>query len=105
MAEFAAHTLTKEVNSKLREEASKMEGVNKGLRELLEKRKPWFNEQLKREREETRQVQVRLNDEKGPLIERHLRETEIWAEMKKHYEDISAYKQEILQLKNALQEA
>ena len=48
-AESAAHALTKKANSKLREEASKMEGVNKGLREMLEKRKVCYNEQLEKE--------------------------------------------------------
>ena len=42
--ESAAQAITKEANSKLREEANKMEGVNKGLRELLEKQKAWYNE-------------------------------------------------------------
>ena len=46
-----------------------MEGVNKGLRELLEKRKAWYNEQLEKEQEETHQVQVRLNNEMGQLID------------------------------------
>ena len=54
-----------------------MEGVSKALCELLEKKKAWYNKQLEHEREETHQVQVRLNNE-------------IWAEMKKHNEDATA---------------
>ena len=105
-AESAAHTLTKEANNKLREEVNKMEDVNKGLRELMEKRKALYNDQLEKEREETCQVPICLSNEKGEIIERHLRETEIWTEMKKHYEEANtAYKQEILHLTNALQEA
>jgi chromosome segregation ATPase len=44
--ESAAHALTKEANNKLREEMGKLEGINKGLRELMEKRKEAHNEQL-----------------------------------------------------------
>ena len=58
-----------------------MEDVNKGFRELMEKRKALYNDQLENEREETCQVQIRLGNEKGEIIERHLRETEIWTEM------------------------
>ena len=105
-AEAAVHNNTKEENKKLHEEAQKMEAVVIRLLELLETKKAWYNEQLVRERELTHQVEVRLNNEKGQLIERHLKETQIWAEMKKHCEyATTAYKQEILNLKNALQEA
>ena len=45
-AESSAHTLTKDANSKLREEVGKMEELNKGLRELMEKRKTAHNDQL-----------------------------------------------------------
>mgnify|MGYP000559518291 CR=1 FL=1 len=64
-----------------------MEGVNKGLRKLLEKKKAWYNEQREREREELHQVEVCLNNEMGQFEERHLKETKIWAEMKKQYEE------------------
>ena len=57
-----------------------MEDVNKGLHELMENRKALYNDQLEKEREETRQVQIRLSNEKGEIIERHLRETKIWTE-------------------------
>ena len=84
----------------------KIEEVNKGLRELMEKRKAAHNEQLEQEREETRQLQIRLTKEKDELMERHVREAEIWKEMKKHFEDaVTLYKQEILDLKKALHEA
>ena len=40
------------------------------------------------------------------LEERHLKESKIWAEMKTHHEEAAtAYKQEVVNLKNALQEA
>ena len=64
-----------------------MEGVNKGLHELLEKRKALYNEQLEQEWEETHRVKVRLNNEMGQIVERHLKETKIWIEMKRHYEE------------------
>ena len=106
MVKSAAHASTKEANSKLREEADKLEEVSKDLRELLEKRKAWYNEQLVKEREATHQVKIRLKNEMGQLIDRHEKETGIWTEMKKHYEDATTtYKQEILNLKTALQEA
>ena len=42
--------------------------------------------------------------EEGQLVDWHEREAEIWAEMKKQYEEATTlYKQEILNLKNALQ--
>ena len=63
--ETTTHTITKEENSKLREEVNKMEEVNTGLRELLEKKKVWYDEQLVREREATHQVEVRRNNEMG----------------------------------------
>ena len=75
--EYAVHGLATDANNKLREEVSKMEGVNQGFREILKKWKAWYNEQLEREREEAHQVQIRLDNEKGQLIDRHLRETEI----------------------------
>ena len=104
-AESATHTPTKDTNSKLWEEVGKMEEVNKGLRELMEKRKATHNDQLEQERGKARQLQIRLNKEKDEIIERHLRETEIWTEMKKLYEDaVTTYKEEILSLKKALQE-
>ena len=81
-----------------------MEGVNKGLHELLEKRKALYNEQLEQEWEETHQVKVCLNIEMGKIVERHLKETKFWAEMKNHYEEVAtAYKPEIASLKNTLQ--
>ena len=105
-AESAAHALTKEANNKLREEMGKLEGVNKGLRELMDKRKEAHNEQLQQEREETRQLQIRLTKEKDELNELHVREAAIWKEMKKHLEDaVTAYKQEILNLRKTLHEA
>ena len=48
-AEAAAHTRTKEENSKLREGAQKSETAITRLRALLEKKKTWFDEQLVRE--------------------------------------------------------
>ena len=54
--ESAAHALTKDANSKLREEVGKIEELNKGLRELMEKRKAAHNEQLEQEHEEARQL-------------------------------------------------
>ena len=81
-----------------------MEGVNKGLRKLLDEKKAWYNKQLEREKEVTHKVEVRLNNEMGQLEERHLKEIKIWAEMKNHYEEAATtYKQEIISLKNALQ--
>ena len=44
IVESAAHALMKDANSKLREEVGKMEEVNKGLRELMEKRKAAHND-------------------------------------------------------------
>ena len=44
--------------------------------------------------------------EKGQLVDRHETDATIWAEMKKQYEEPTAlYKQEILDLKSALQQA
>ena len=45
-AETTTHTSTKEENKKLHEEAQKAEVVVTGLRELLEKKKAWYDEQL-----------------------------------------------------------
>ena len=47
--ETTAHTNTKEENKKLCEEAQKTEVVITGLRELLEKKKAWYDERLIRE--------------------------------------------------------
>ena len=47
--EAAAHTRTKEENTKLREEAQKSKAAIVGLQALLEKRKTWYDEQLVRE--------------------------------------------------------
>ena len=86
-AETATHTRTKEENRKLCEEAQKTEAVITGLRELLEKKKAWYDEQLERERELKHQVEVRLNNEMGRLEELHLKESQIWAKMKSLYEE------------------
>ena len=63
--ETTTHTITKEENSKLWEIVSKMEGVNIGLQELLEKKKVWYDEQLVLEWEATHQIEVRLKNEMG----------------------------------------
>ena len=85
---------------------SKLEGVNKGLHELIEKWKEAHNEQLQQEREEMRQLQIRLTKEKDELNELHAREAAIWKEMKKRLEEVkTTYKQEIVDLKKTLQEA
>ena len=47
--EYTAHGLTTDANSKLREEVSKLEGVNQKLRDVLEERKAWYDEKLKHE--------------------------------------------------------
>ena len=104
--ENAAHDLTTDANNRLREEVSKLEDVNQRLRNVLEERKAGYEEQLKHEREEAQQVRIRLENEKGQLVDRHEREAEIWAKMREQYEEASAlYKQEIMDLKNALQHA
>ena len=54
--EYAVHGLTTDANNKLREEVTKLEDVNQGLRDLLEKRKAWYDEQLEYEQEEAHQV-------------------------------------------------
>ena len=43
-----------------------MQGVSTGLRELLDKKKLWYEEQLAREREVLHQIEVRLRNEMGP---------------------------------------
>ena len=73
---------------------------------MLEERKAGYEEQLKHEREEVQQVRCRLENEKGQLVDRHEREAEIWAKMREQYEEAAAlYKQEIMDVKNALQHA
>ena len=62
-----------------------MEGVKKRPHELLDKKKAWYNEQLEWEREEIHRVEVRLNNEMGQLEEQDLKETKIWANMKKQH--------------------
>ena len=47
--EHATHDLTTDANNKLREEVSKLEGVNQKLRDVLEERKAWYDEKLKHE--------------------------------------------------------
>ena len=61
------HAFTKDANSKLREEVSKLEDVNQGLCDLLEKRKTWYDEQLKHKREKAHQVQIRQEQRKGAI--------------------------------------
>mgnify|MGYP000235158330 CR=1 FL=1 len=100
------HNNTKEANKKLREEAQKMEAVVTGLWELLEKKKAWYNEQIIWERELTHQVEVHLNNEMGWLEELHLKESQIWAKVKSHYEEVvTTNKCRIENLKKALDEA
>ena len=104
--ENAAHDLTTDANNRLREEVSKLEDVNQRLRNVLEERKAGYEEQLKHEQEEAQQVRIRLENEKGQLVDRHEREAEIWAKMREQYEEAAAlYKQEIMDVKNALQHA
>ena len=76
------------------------------LRELWEKKNVWYDEQLVREREVTHQVEVRLNNEMGPLEEMHLKESQIWTKMKSHYEEVATVnKRKIENLKKALDKA
>ena len=44
--EEKAHAATKEEKGKLQEEFNKLEQVNTGLRELLDKKKVWYKEQF-----------------------------------------------------------
>ena len=69
----------------------------------MEKKKAWYHEQLVRERELTHQVEVCLCNETGRLEERHLKDSQIWAKMKSHYEEaVMANKRQIENLKKAL---
>ena len=73
---------------------------------MLEERKKEYDEQLKHEQEEAQEVRCRLENEKGEIIDRHEREAEIWAKMRELYDEATAlYKQEIIDIKNALQHA
>ena len=58
-----------------------------------------------REREQTHQVEICLNNEMGRLEELHLKESQIWAKMKSCYEEATtANKRKIENLKKALDE-
>ena len=91
---------------KLQEECSKLQAVHTGRRELLDKKKVWYEEQLTKEWESLHQEEVRLKKEMGRMEELHLKESEIWAKMKSHYEEaVVVNKRKIENLKKALDEA
>ena len=68
-AEIAAHISTKEEKRKLQEEAKKTKAIIAGLRKLIERKKAWYDEQIVREREQTHEVEILLNNEMGWLEE------------------------------------
>ena len=102
--EHSAHDVTTGANNRLQEEVKKLEDVNQRLRSVLEERKKGYEEQLKHEQEETQQVRRLLENEEGEIIDRHEREAAILTKMKEQYDEAAAlYKQEIRDIKNALQ--
>ena len=68
-AEIATDISTKEGKRKLQEEAKKTKAIIAGLRELIIRKKAWYDEQIVREREQTHQVEILLNNEMGWLEE------------------------------------
>ena len=68
-AEVVAHGWMKEEYKKLQKEANKKDAMIKGLWELADKKKAWYEEQLAHEREQSHQVEVCLNNEMGQLEE------------------------------------
>mgnify|MGYP006905976982 CR=1 FL=1 len=87
-AEEKAHVVTKEEKDKLQEEFLKLQAVNTGLLEVLDKKKVWYEEQLTEERESLHQEKIRLRKEMGRMEELHSKESEIWVKMKSHYEEV-----------------
>mgnify|MGYP000267599677 CR=1 FL=1 len=99
--EVATHCRTKAEMNKLHEEGTKNEGTITTLREVAQKKQAWYNKQLEHEHELTRDVKIRLNKEMSEHEELHERKSQIWAQMKTHYEEAAmANKQKIKNLKS-----
>ena len=100
------HAAIKEEKGKLQEEFHKLEKINTGLGELLEKKKVWYEEQLTKERESLREEEARLRKDMSRMEELHSRESDIWSKMKSHYEEaVTINKRKIENLKKALDDA
>ena len=101
--EHSAHDVTTSENTRLQDEVTKLEDVNKRLRSVLEERKKGYEEQLFQEREEALMIRGRLQKEKDELINEHEKEAAIWKEMKEQYDQATTlYKKEIADVKNTL---
>ena len=104
-AEVAAHGRMREERDKLHEEGTKKEATNTTLREAAQKKRVRYDEHLVHEHQLNHDVEVRLNREMSYQEELHERESQIWVEMKKHYEEAATTdKRKIENLKKALED-
>ena len=75
------------------------------LREAAQQKQVWYDKQLEHERQNTQDVEIRLNNEMSRLEGLHQKESQIWSQMKMHYEEATAVnKRKIENLKKALED-
>ena len=81
------------------------EGIIVAVQDAMLNRCQWYEEQIEIEQQNTRAVEVRLNNEMGRLEALHDKESKLWQEVKAHYEEnASSGANKILHLKKALKE-
>ena len=75
------------------------------LREAARKKHDWYDEQIEKERQLSRGVEIRLNNEMGRLEQLYDKESKIWEQLKTQYEEVTmANKRKIDNLKKDLED-